>query len=285
MKIDVLNHKGNNLSFLLKGVNPAYANALRRVAMEEVPTMAVEMVEFRKNSSALYDEVIALRLGLCPLKTELKSYNVPAECACGGEGCARCQLALTLVAKGQKSGVMARAGDIKSKDPKVKPIYPEMPLVKLFENQELEIEMTAVLGYGKEHVKWSAGHVHYKQAPHIRISKVGEGLLDCEKLCPAGVFETKDGKLAVKAGKEQDCILCGACIDASKGEVNVETNQEDYIFFIESWGQLSPKEMMVTSIEILDSKADELIAGIKETPKKKAEKKTKKKTTTSTKEK
>ncbi len=283
MKVNVLNQKGNNLSFLLEGANPAYVNALRRVAMEEVPTMAVETVEFRKNSSALFDEVVALRLGLCPLKTDLKSYNVPDECACGGEGCARCQLALTLVGKGQKSGVVVRAGDIKSKDPKVKPLYPEMPLVKLFENQELEVEMIAVLGHGKEHVKWSAGHMHYKQVPRIKISKDGEGFLDCEKLCPAGVFETKEGKLAVKA--EQDCILCGACIDASKGEVNVETNPEDYIFFIESWGQLSSKEIMVKSIEILDSKADELIAGIKETPKKKAEKKATKKTSKSTKEK
>ena len=86
MKITLLNKKGNNLSFLLEGANPAYANALRRMAIEEVPTMAIEIVEFRKNSSALFDEVVALRLGLLPLKTDLKSYNLPNECTCGGGG-------------------------------------------------------------------------------------------------------------------------------------------------------------------------------------------------------
>jgi len=283
MKVKILNQKANMLSFLLEGATPAYANALRRIVIEDVPTMAVEVVEFRKNSSALFDEVVALRLGLCPLKTDLKSYNIPEECACGGEGCARCQLKLTLVAKGLKNGVTVRAGDIKSKDPKVKPIYPEMPLVKLFENQKIEIEMTAILGRGKEHVKWSSGHAYYRQVPYITISKKGEKFVECEKLCPTAVFETKKGKLVVGAGKEYDCILCGACIDATNGEVNVKTNQEDYLFFIESWGQLSPKVMIIKSIEILDAKADELIAAIKGTPKKKTEKKPAKKKTKATK--
>ncbi len=269
IKVSVLSQKGNKLSFLLEGANPAFANALRRVAMEEVPTMAVEVVEFRNNSSALYDETVALRMGLIPLKTDLKSYTLPSECACGGKGCARCQLTLTLTGKGLKSGVVVRAGDIKSKDPKVTPIYPDIPVIKLFENQEIEAEMTAILGKGKEHVKWSTGHIYYRQAPKITISKKGQAFLECEKVCPPAVFEAKGSKLSVKKGKEYDCILCGACMDASDGEVKVETNPQDYIFFIESWGQLSPKTIMVEGINILNKKADELITAIKEVGKKK----------------
>ncbi len=272
LKVNVLSQKGNKLTFLLEGATPAYANALRRIAMEEVPTMAVEIVDFRKNSSALFDEVIALRLGLCALKTEYKSYTLPAECACGGKGCARCQLSLTLEGKGQKSGVIVRAGDIRSKDPKVVPIHADTPIVKLFDNQELELEMTAVLGRGKDHVKWSPGHVYYQQVPHVKISKKGEAFVECEKLCPTGVFEVKDGRLRVRDGKEYACILCGACIDASDKEVDVETNREDYLFTVESWGQISPKEMMLKSVEILDAKADEFIAAMKEAVKKENEK-------------
>ncbi len=63
---------------------------------EEVPTMAIEDVEFRKNNSILYDEIIAHRLGLVPLKTDLKSYNLPEKCKCKGEGCARFQLTVPI---------------------------------------------------------------------------------------------------------------------------------------------------------------------------------------------
>src|SRR3989344_5359742 len=53
--------------------NEALANAVRR-SVSEVPILAIDEVEVYKNDSALYDEVLALRLGLVPLKTE-KSMN------------------------------------------------------------------------------------------------------------------------------------------------------------------------------------------------------------------
>ena len=49
--------------------NISLANALRRSVLE-VPVLAVDEVEIFKNDSALYDEVLAHRIGLIPLKTE-----------------------------------------------------------------------------------------------------------------------------------------------------------------------------------------------------------------------
>ena len=48
--------------------NESLANAIRR-SVSEVPTLAIDEVEIFKNDSALYDEMLALRLGLVPLKT------------------------------------------------------------------------------------------------------------------------------------------------------------------------------------------------------------------------
>ncbi|MBN2421287.1 DNA-directed RNA polymerase subunit D, partial [Candidatus Woesearchaeota archaeon] len=90
----------NRATFTIKDATPAFVNALRRTITEAVPVMAIEDVEFKNNSSVLYDEILALRLGLIPFKTDLSSYNVPSECTCNGEGCAKCTLALTLSAKG-----------------------------------------------------------------------------------------------------------------------------------------------------------------------------------------
>ena len=51
--------------------NYSILNAIRR-SVEEVPTLAIDEVEIFKNDSALYDEVLAHRIGLVPLKTESK---------------------------------------------------------------------------------------------------------------------------------------------------------------------------------------------------------------------
>ena len=101
---------------MFRKVPVAYLNTIRRFMMEEVPVMAIEDVEFKKNSSVLYDEIIAHRLGLLPLSTDFKSYTLPEKCSCKGEGCARCQLKLTLKGKGPGT---VYASDIKTKDPKV----------------------------------------------------------------------------------------------------------------------------------------------------------------------
>ena len=90
----------NRASFLIKDSTPAFVNAVRRTILESVPVMAIEEIEFKQNSSVMYDEMISLRMGLIPLKTDLASYTLPSECTCKGEGCARCTVKLSLKGKG-----------------------------------------------------------------------------------------------------------------------------------------------------------------------------------------
>ena len=99
MEIELLNQNKEKLSLLIKEVNPTLINTFRRLIIDEVPVMAIREVEFVNNSSALYDEMLSHRLGLIPLKTDLKSYNLQEECKCDGKGCARCQTTLTLDVK------------------------------------------------------------------------------------------------------------------------------------------------------------------------------------------
>jgi len=247
--------KDGKLSFLLKNSDVFYANTLRRMMIEEVPVMAIEDVEFRENSSALYDEIVAHRLGLIPLKTDLKSYNLPEECTCKGKGCAKCTLKLTLSVKGP--GIVY-ASDLKSKDPKVKPIFPKTPIVELFNNQKMKLEAIAILGKGIDHAKFSPGLFFYKNKPIVEISKECDNCGICIDACPKNIFVMKNKKIEINKDKLLDCHLCNACIEiCPKKAVSIEAADKDIIFHIESFGQLSPKEIVAASIDILNNKLRE----------------------------
>jgi DNA-directed RNA polymerase subunit D len=243
--------KDGKVSFLIKNTDVFFVNTLRRLMIEEVPVMAIEDVEIRENSSALYDEILAHRLGLVPLKTDLKSYTLPDECKCKGEGCAKCTLKLTLTAKGPG---MVYASDLKSKDPKVKPIYPKTPIVELFKDQKLKLEATAVLGKGKDHAKFSPGLFFYKNKPVIEILKKDALTEECIKVCPKNVFIVKNKKIEIDKDKTLECDLCQACVDACKGALKVSSSESDIIMYIESFGQLDPKDIVLNAIEELDTK-------------------------------
>jgi DNA-directed RNA polymerase subunit D len=159
MKVDVLEKNDYGIKFSLQGITPAFANSLRRIMVSEVPTMAIEWVDFKKNSSALPDELLANRLGQIPLTFDKKAYDLPSDCKCEGKGCSRCQVELVLKKKGPG---MVYSGDLKSKDKDVQPVFDKIPVVELFEGEEMQFEAVAQLGLGKNHVKWQAAVVGYK---------------------------------------------------------------------------------------------------------------------------
>ena len=144
MEIRILEQKKDHMSFIIKETTPAFVNTLRRLIIDEVPTMAIEDVEIRKNSSLLYDTIVAHRLGLLPLTTDLKSYTLPEKCKCKGKGCARCQVKMTLSVKGPCT---VYASNIKSKDSAIKPAYPKMPIVNLIKGRH-QGESALRLGLG-----------------------------------------------------------------------------------------------------------------------------------------
>jgi len=254
MEIKLIKYDEENrkLSFVIKGSNSVFVNTLRRVILEEVPTLAIEDIEFRDNSSALYDEIVAHRLGLIPIKTDLKSYELPNECSCKGKGCAKCTLKMTL---SSKSAGYVYAEEIKSKDPQCKPVYPKTPIVKLLKGQKIEFEAIAVMGQGKQHAKWCPGLVFYKGYPNIEINSKGEGCEEATIKCPVNVFEFTKGKLSV--AHPLNCHFCNACVELCPDGIKVEESKSDYIFNIESWGQLDPKEMVKEAAKRLQKKTDE----------------------------
>jgi DNA-directed RNA polymerase subunit D len=244
--------KKNKITFLFKGSDEVFANTIRRTIIEEVPVLAVEDLEIKENNCALYDEMLGLRIGLCPVKTDLKSYNLKDECKCEGAGCAQCELKMHL--KASKKGYVY-AKDTQSSDPKCTFVYDEMPLAKLLSKQKVDIQMTAIMGKGRDHAKWIPGLAFFKKEPVIKIGNVkdAEGIAAA---CPQNVFNAKSGKLTVNKDNLYDCHLCNQCVDLDKN-ITLE-DSGDFIFSLESWGQLNNKEILTQSAKILLEKIDNL---------------------------
>lgn len=174
MKIKTLEKKDNKLVFELTDISPALLNSLRRAAIYKVPVLAIEDVYFTENNSVLYDEQIAIRLGLLPLKTDVDKMKLPSECLCKGKGCKKCVVKIELKEKGPK---MVLAKDLKITDAEV--IYPETPIVWLEETHEIDLKAGAVLGVGEDHAKWNTGWMFYSQEPDgFKVTLESWGQLD-----------------------------------------------------------------------------------------------------------
>jgi len=245
MKIDNVTKekKSGRTLITLKNTTPALVNTLRRAAIDLVPTMAIKDVTFNQNSSAMYDEVLAHRLGLLVLKTDLRGYNLPEQCTCNGEGCAKCEVHLSLKTSGPCT---VYASDIKSKDPKIKPEYPKTPIVKLLKGQTLEFVATACLGRGKTHVKHAPCLAWHTFKTKVTVNNQHKEFEAYKEKYPAEIF-TKDGKIDVKLIEKNN--LYDACDGVNEGIVKIEYDPETIILHIEPWGQLSAQKILTRATE------------------------------------
>lgn len=259
--------------FTIHGATPAFANALRRSMIGEVPTLAIEDIRIYDNTSVLFDEILAHRLGMIPIKTDLSQYTPRAECSCGGVGCPGCTVTFTLSAEGPK---MVTSGDLISMDPKTVPVLDNIPIIKLWEGQKVVLEATAEVNYGKEHAKWEPTLAcGYKEFPVITVSEKCDGCGKCVSECPRDVLEIADGKVSIRVvngeSKEKDCSMCRlcetACMDSEIGDesaIKIDADSTRFIFVVESDGSLPVKEIIERALLHIKSVSTDLIDALQE---------------------
>jgi len=250
--------------FVLRGATPAFANTLRRTMIGEVPTLAIEDVFIYDNNSALFDEILAHRLGLVPLRTDLDEYVMRDACSCGGEGCSGCTAIYTLSVEGPK---MVYSSDLIPQNPQAAPVVDNIPLVKLEKEQKVVLEARAVLGKGISHAKWQPTLVcGYKEYPVITVDKKCDGCGMCIDECPRGVLEVVKDSVRVVEGKLEDCSLCRLCERICKSEgtwdepaIHITQDESRFLFVVESDGSLPVKEIVVRALREIQSKSESLV--------------------------
>lgn len=255
MKVEILELKDRKAKFVLSDVTPAFANSLRRAMIADVPKMAIDYVDIYDNTSVLFDEMLALRLGLVPLKTNLGMYNLKSECDCKGEGCALCQVQLTLSAEGP---CVVHSKDLKSSDPETVPVDSNVPIIELKQAQKVVLNAVARLGYSREHAKFQTVNVAgYKTVPVLTVSDKCDLCKVCVEECPRNVFKVEKNKLVVT--DLYKCSMCKLCVEAcDAGALDVSTDNRAFIFMIETDGSFTAQEIINNAVKSLRDRAAQL---------------------------
>lgn len=271
------------MEFDLIGLDASMANAIRRIMIAEVPTVAIEKVFMMNNTGIMQDEVLSHRLGLIPLKADPHAFQFKKASQNPTD-------LNTIVMKldvkcSRKQGVPAsetdpekayenstvRAGDLVW-EPKgeqatrfvgapIQPANPDIVITKLRPGQEIVAELHCEKGLGKVHAKWSpVGTAFYRLLPDIILQRAIEGKAAhrFKALFPPGVIEVSKEK-----GKEV-AIVANPRLYTMDREVLRHKEFEDavklthvrnhFIFGVESTGAMTPDTIVIDALDILKKK-------------------------------
>jgi DNA-directed RNA polymerase subunit D len=263
MNMNIFDKNEDSMRFVVEGIDTPMANTLRRVILSEVPVMAVDDVVLIENSSVLHDEILTLRLGLIPLKTDLDAYNLPEKCSCKSElGCHLCRTVLTLDVEAKDGPRTVYSGDMVPEDPHIAPVSEKIPLVKLAPGQKVRLEAYAKLGRGKVHAKWQAvSSCIYRYVPDVKLDQTRcNGCGNCADICPKKVFEKRGNE--VKVANEIECILCGDCVEVcgkKPSPIKIDKKKNSFIFYVESTGALPVERIFSEALKIYEEKCSDFI--------------------------
>jgi len=261
LKITIISLTEDTIRFVVSGIDNAFANTLRRTMVAEVPIMTIEDIFYFDNSSLVPDEILAHRLGLTPLTTDLDNYVLPEDCDCEAElGCPKCRAVLTMDVEADEEIKTVYSGDLVPDDPKTAPASAGIPLAKLAPKQAIRFEAYAQLGQGKTHIKWSPTSMCvYQNVSLVPVSdkiKSEECLLDC-------------GDAAVLVGDKVKVIdiqkfeVCKRCRELIPRDVIMENMiPDEFLFTVESNGALKPQRIVVEAVKILKKRLGVLKAKI-----------------------
>jgi DNA-directed RNA polymerase subunit D len=277
--VSELKPRGLKLEFV--GTTASQVNAIRRTLLSDVPKLAIEDVEFHlgpirdeatskdyDSSTSMFDEAVALRLGLLPIPTDLGRFRRKSECTCNGAGCVHCQAMYSIDKKGPCT-VYAR-DVVPLGDDTLSILEPDVPIVRLGARQALLAYATAVVGSARDHAKWQVAQaVGVSPHPHIKIAKKSSCSDTCLKhaaaACPVNILEFAPGKITVT--DETKCILCWGCEKACEhGSIKVEPDEERFFLTFETDGSLTAREALRFALKELKRRYEELREAVQAIP-------------------
>lgn len=255
MKVNIVELKPKKAVVRLEDASTYFVNSLRRIMISELPKLAVDDVVIYDNTSALFDEIIAHRLGLVPIPTDLSLFSYRDKCVCKGKGCPNCTVRYTLSKEGEG---MVYSGDLQPAEKSWAITEDRIPIVELFGDQRLILEVEAVLGRTRDHAKWQA-----VTAPGYRFDadisfdkKHADDVKKFVEKLPDNIATIKGDKIILKAIKHLPVFE--SYMDKQKIDyITVSRDPTKITFTFETDGSLSAKDALLETAKMLQEKYSE----------------------------
>ncbi|CAH0400528.1 unnamed protein product [Chilo suppressalis] len=285
-KIHIVRLDNTEMEFDLIGIQPAFANAFRRLMLSEVPSMAIEKVMIRNNTSIIQDEVLAHRLGLIPLKADPRLFEYKPEDAAEATEFDTLEFSLKVKCTNNKSQPKDsyRPEDLFEnncvyssqmkwhpignqasvhKEADVGPVHGDILISKMRPGHELDLQLIAVKGIGKDHAKFSpVATASYRLLPDIRLTREvngGEATLLQSCFSPGVIAIDEDGCARVAEPRYDTCSRNVYRYDEIKDAVELSRIRDHFIFNVESVGAMAPNIIFVEAVKILRDKCKSLL--------------------------
>jgi DNA-directed RNA polymerase subunit D len=256
MKVDVKKLEPKKAAIKIDNTNPYFVNSIRRIMISELPKLAIENVVIYDNTSPLFDEIIAHRLGFIPVPTDLKLLTFRDDCVCKGKGCPNCTVRYTLSKEGE--GVIY-SGDLQPAEKSFAIKESKIPIVKLYGDQRLILEVEAILGKARNHAKWQA-----VQAP----SYIMDTIIEFDKNKKEKVrefidnlpenFVTMKGEKIILNDSDKLPVFESILEREKINYIKIKRNSNNFTFSFETDGSLTAKDALIESAKILEKKYSEL---------------------------
>ena len=293
VKIEILEETENHVSLLLKETDRAFANAMRRTLMSNVPKMAIHRVRFElgtitdsqtgetyESIGALPDEVIAHRLAMIPIPTFHDEFcfleDDPGNAGLPREewGTPASQIIYHCSARGTPEGHLVTAGDLNvlGEDKlQIPELYRDIPITKLFAGQYLEFYAYAVLGVGSDHTKWSpVSGVSFKSRKIATLEKPTKAkvLWDLDLSIKKSDFKNKkleDVHMVEKLIEDMHHVGAGtARIDDFADAITLEDVPGEYLFSFDTDGSMTPRTAFAMACKSLSTRFGDILAQLSE---------------------
>ena len=293
VKIEILEETENHVSLLLKETDRAFANAMRRTLMSNVPKMAIHRVRFElgtitdsqtgetyESIGALPDEVIAHRLAMVPIPTFHDEFcfleDDPGNAGLPREewGTPASQIIYHCSARGTPEGHLVTAGDLNvlGEDKlQIPELYRDIPITKLFAGQYLEFYAYAVLGVGSDHTKWSpVSGVSFKSRKIATLEKPTKAkvLWDLDLSIKKSDFKNKkleDVHMVEKLIDDMHHVGAGtARIDDFADAITLEDVPGEYLFSFDTDGSMTPRTAFEMACKSLSSRFSDILEQLSE---------------------
>lgn len=255
MKLDNVDLKPKKAVIKFKDTPVYFLNSLRRIMISELPKLSVNDVVIYDNTSALFDEIISHRLGLVPIPTDLSLLSFRDECVCKGKGCPNCTVRYTLSKEGEG---MVYSGDLQPAEKSWAIKEDKIPIVELFGDQRLILEVEAVLGRARDHAKWQGVTAPgYRFGVDISFDKKhSEDVKKFVGKLPKDMATIKGDKIVLK--NLTDLPVFESYLERQKIDyIDVVRDSKDITFTFETDGSFSAKDALLETAKMLQAKYSE----------------------------